>query len=50
MMRIAKTLGRLIAVLVNAGIIERKQAVWILEPLKDKAESGGGEQDQTSVI
>jgi len=35
---IAKTIGRLIAVLVNAGIIDRDQAVWILEPLKDKAE------------
>lgn len=32
---IAKTIGRIIAVLVDAGIIERKQAVWILEPLKD---------------
>lgn len=39
MMRIAKTLGRLIAVLVDAGIIEREQAEWILEPLKDKSES-----------
>ena len=35
MMRLDKTIGRLIAVLVDAGIIERKQAVWILEPLKD---------------
>lgn len=39
MIGIAKTIGRLIAVLVDAGIIEREQAVWILEPLKDKAES-----------
>lgn len=39
MIRIAKTIGRLMAVLVDAGIIEREQAVWILEPLKDKAES-----------
>ena len=39
MIGIAKTIGRLIAVLVNAEIIEREQAVWILEPLKDKAES-----------
>lgn len=39
MIKIAKTIGRLIAVLVNTGIIEREQAVWILEPLKDKAES-----------
>lgn len=35
---IAKTIGRLIAVLVDVGVIEREQAVWILEPLKDKAE------------
>lgn len=34
---IGKTIGRLIAVLVDAGIIERKQAVWILEPLKNTA-------------
>ena len=39
MIEIAKTIGRIVAVLVNAGIIEREQAVWILEPLKDKAES-----------
>lgn len=39
MIGIAKTMGRLIAVLVDAGIIEREQAVWILEPLKDEAES-----------
>lgn len=39
MIGIAKTIGRLIAVLVDAGIIEREQAVWILEPLKDEAES-----------
>lgn len=36
---IAKTIGRIIAVLVHAGIIEREQAVWILEPLRDDAES-----------
>lgn len=36
---IARALGRLLAVLVNAGIVEREQAVWILEPLKDNAES-----------
>ena len=35
----AKTISRLIAVLVDVGVIEREQAVWILEPLKDKAES-----------
>ena len=39
MIGIAKTIGRIIAVLVDAGIIEREQAVWILEPLKDNAES-----------
>lgn len=39
MIRIAKVIGRIIAVLVDAGIIEREQAVWILEPLKDDAES-----------
>ena len=38
MIGIAKTIGRLIAVLVDAGIIEREKAVWILEPLKDKTE------------
>lgn len=39
MIGIAKTIGRLIAVLVDAGIVDREQAVWILDPLKDKAES-----------
>lgn len=39
MIEIAKTIGRLIAVLVDKGIIKREQAVWILEPLKDKTES-----------
>lgn len=39
MIGIAKVIGRLMAVLVNTGIIEREQAEWILEPLKDKAES-----------
>lgn len=39
MIGIAKTIGRLIAVLVDVGVIEREQAVWILEPLQDKAES-----------
>ena len=38
MIGIAKTIGRLIAVLVDVGVVEREQAVWILEPLKDKAE------------
>lgn len=39
MIGIAKTIGRLIAVLVDAGVIEREQAVWIIEPLKDEGES-----------
>ena len=38
MIGIAKVIGRLIAVLVDVGVIEREQAVWILEPLEDKAE------------
>ena len=41
MLGITKVIGRLIAVLVNAGIIEREQATWILEPLTDKEESEG---------
>lgn len=41
MLGIAKTIGRIIAVLVDAGVIKREQAVWILEPLKDQAESEG---------
>ena len=40
MIGIAKTIGRLIAVLVDAGVIEKEQAVWILEPLEDKAKTG----------
>jgi len=36
---ITKVIGRLIAVLVDTGVIERKLAIWILEPLKDKEES-----------
>lgn len=47
MIGIAKTIGRLIAVLVNAGIIEREEAVWILEPLKDKAEVEPKESEET---
>lgn len=39
MIRIAKTIGRLIAVLVDAGIIEREQTAWILEPLNEQAET-----------
>lgn len=33
MEKIGKTIGRLISVFVNAGIINGSQAVWILEPL-----------------
>ena len=33
MKEIGKTIGRLISVFVNAGIINGSQAVWILEPL-----------------
>lgn len=37
---IVETIGRLIVVLVeNVGVISREQAIWILDPLKDKAES-----------
>lgn len=32
MIGLAKTIGRIIAVLVDAGIVDRKQAAWILEP------------------
>ena len=39
MLKVTKVIGRLIAVLVNTGIIEREQATWILEPLTGKAES-----------
>ncbi len=39
MIGIAKTIGRLIAVLVDVGIVDREKAVWILEPLKDEPES-----------
>lgn len=39
MIEVARTIGRLIAVLVDAGIVEREKAVWILEPLKGEAES-----------
>ena len=38
MIGVAKTIGRLIAILVDVGVVGREQAVWILEPLKDKAE------------
>ena len=39
MIGIAKKIGRLIAVLVDAGVVKREQAAWILEPLKDKAKA-----------
>ena len=43
MIGIAKTIGRLIAVLVDVGVIKREQAIWILEPLKDKEERSSEE-------
>ena len=41
MIGMAKTLGRLIAVLIDAGIVSTIQAAWILEPLKGGVESEG---------
>ena len=38
MIEIAKTLGRLIAVLVDIGLLEREYANWIIEPLVGKVE------------
>lgn len=38
---IVETIGRLLATLIDVGIIERKQAMYILEPLNNKAESDG---------
>ena len=38
--KIVKTISRLITVLIDTGIIEKDQAVWILEPLNEKTESG----------
>lgn len=35
---IAKVIGRILAVLIDKGIIEKEQAIWILEPLKDESE------------
>jgi ribosomal protein S27E len=35
MNQIAKVIGRILAILVDRGVIERKDAVWILEPLKE---------------
>ena len=35
MNQIAKVIGRIIAILVDRGVIERKDAVWILESLKE---------------
>ena len=34
-------LGRLIVTLIDAGVIDERRATWILQPLKDKAESEG---------
>lgn len=39
MIGIAKVIGRLIGVLIDAGIVDREKAIWILEPLKDESES-----------
>lgn len=41
MIGICKAIGRLLAVLVHTGVIENELAEWILEPLKDDAESEG---------
>lgn len=38
MMGFAKTIARLIIVLIDTGVIEREKAAWILEPLLGKAE------------
>jgi len=45
MIGIAKVIGRIMAVLVDAGIIEREQAVWILEPLSESQESEETDED-----
>lgn len=34
MNKMAKTIGRIIALLVNRGVITRDKAVWVLDPLK----------------
>ena len=39
MIGIARTIGRILFVLIEAGIITKKQAEWIIEPLKGRAES-----------
>ena len=39
MSKIAKVIGRIIALLVDRGVITREDAVWVLEPMKgDKEE------------
>lgn len=50
---IDKTIGRLVAVLVSAGIVKGEQAVWILEPVNDKSENavqGMGEMSIDEAI
>ena len=42
MIEIAKVIGRLLAVLVDNGTIEREQAVWILEPTKEGEKKNDG--------
>lgn len=43
MIGVAKVLGRLLALFVNKGVIQKGEALWILEPLKDDAEGGENE-------
>lgn len=35
MIEIAKVIGRIIALLVDRGVITREEAVWVLEPMKE---------------
>lgn len=44
-----KSIGRLVAVLVSAGIVKGEQAVWILEPVNDKSESTVQEVGEMSI-
>jgi len=38
MSEIARVIGRIIALLIDKGVITRKEAVWILEPMKGDEE------------
>lgn len=38
MSEIARVIGRIIALLIDKGVITREEAVWILEPLKGDKE------------